>query len=79
MSAVKSFTRRTNHEHEAQTVPLLVSSAVRTHGVARIFGNPRLAAIRTVDLVQLIAIGMCFGVALTTLVTFLRRPRDRQV
>jgi hypothetical protein len=48
-------------------------------GVSRIFGNPRLAAIRTVDLVQLIAIGMCFGVALTTLVTFLRRPRDRQV
>ena len=48
-------------------------------GVSRIFGNPRLAAIRTVDLVQLIAIGMCFGVALTTLVTFLRRPRDRQL
>lgn len=47
-------------------------------GVARIFGNPRLAAIRTVDLIQLIAIGMCFGVALTTLVTFLRRPRDSQ-
>ena len=44
-------------------------------GVSRIFGNPRLAAIRTVDLVQLIAIGMCFGVALTTLVTFLRCPR----
>ena len=48
-------------------------------GVARIFGNPRLAAIRTVDLVQLIAIGMCFGVAVTTLVTFRRRPRDRDV
>ena len=48
-------------------------------GVSRIFGNPRLAAVRTVDLVQLIAIGMCFGVALTALVTFLRRPRDRQL
>jgi len=47
-------------------------------GVARIVGSPRLAAIRAVDLVQLIAIGMCFGVALTTPVTFLRRPRDRQ-
>jgi len=47
--------------------------------ISRIFGNPRLAAVRTVDLVQLIAIGMCFGVALTTLVTFLRRPRDRQL
>ena len=48
-------------------------------GIARLFGNPRLAAIRTVDVVQLIAIGMCFGVALTTLATFLRRPRDKQV
>jgi len=48
-------------------------------GVSRIFGNPRLAAVRTVDLVQLIAIGMWFGVGLTTLVTFLRRPRDRQL
>ncbi len=45
-------------------------------GVSRIFANPRLAAIRTVDIVQLIAIGMCFGVALATLVTFLRRPRQ---
>jgi hypothetical protein len=42
-------------------------------GVTRIVGNPRFAAIRAVDLVQLIAIGMCFGVALTALVTFLRR------
>ena len=48
-------------------------------GVARIFGNPRLEAIRTVDVIQLIAIGMCFGVALTTLVTFLRRPNNRCV
>jgi hypothetical protein len=47
-------------------------------GVARIVGNPRLAAIRAVDIVQLLAIGLCFGVALTTLVTFLRRRRDRQ-
>ena len=44
-------------------------------GVARIFGNPRLAAIRAVDLFQLIGTGMCLGVALITLVTFLRCPR----
>jgi hypothetical protein len=43
-------------------------------GVARMVGNPRLAAIRAVDIVQLMAVGMCFGVALTTLVPFLRRP-----
>ena len=45
-------------------------------GVARIFGNPRLAAIRPVDLVRLIGTGMCLGVALITLVTFLRGARD---
>jgi hypothetical protein len=44
-------------------------------GVSRIFGNPRLAAIRTVDIVQLIATGMLFGVALATL-GFLRRSRE---
>ena len=48
-------------------------------GMARIFGNPRLAAIRAIDVVQLIGIGMCFGVALAMLVPFLRRPRDKQV
>ena len=47
-------------------------------GAARTVGNPRLAAIRAVDILQLMAIGVCFGVALTTLVTFLRRPRDGQ-
>jgi hypothetical protein len=45
-------------------------------GLSRIFGNPRLAAIRTVDIVQLVGIGICLGVALATLVTFLRRPRE---
>lgn len=48
-------------------------------GVARIFGTPRLAAIRGVDLVRLIGIGMCFGVALTTLFTLLARSRDSNV
>ena len=47
-------------------------------GIARILGNPRLAAIRTVDLVQLIAIGICFGVALATLVTFLYRKEKQE-
>ena len=45
-------------------------------GVLRIFGDPRLAAIRTVDIIRLVAIGMSLGFALATLVTFLRRPRE---
>jgi hypothetical protein len=39
--------------------------------------KPSFATIRGVDVVQLIATGMCFGVALATLVVFARRPRAR--
>jgi hypothetical protein len=45
-------------------------------GLAGVFGNPRLTGIRAVDIVRLIATGMCLGVALATLVAFLRRPRE---
>ena len=34
--------------------------------------EPRFALIRTVDVVQLFAFGMCFGVALVSLITVLR-------
>ena len=46
-------------------------------GVSRLIDNPRLAGVRAVDIIQLLATGMCLGVALTTLVHFLRRP-ERQ-
>jgi hypothetical protein len=40
------------------------------------FGNvirgPQFALIRTVDVVQLIASGMCFGIALASLIAILR-------
>jgi hypothetical protein len=41
------------------------------------FGRPGFAAIRTVDVVQLIGTGMCFGAAIVALVTFLRSPHAR--
>ena len=40
-------------------------------------GKPSFATIRGVDVVQLMATGMCFGVALATLGVFVRRPRAR--
>jgi hypothetical protein len=40
-------------------------------------GKPSFTTIRGVDVVQLMATGMCFGVALATLVVFVRRPRAR--
>ncbi len=41
-----------------------------------IVGNPRFATFRASDVVHLIATGMCFGVALATLVVFFRGPRS---
>jgi hypothetical protein len=38
--------------------------------------NPRLATLHGSDVLQLIATGMCFGVALATLVMFLRGRRS---
>jgi len=41
----------------------------------RMLGRPSLANVRTVDIVQLIGTGMCFGGALVALVVGLSRPR----
>ena len=41
----------------------------------RMLGKPSLETIRTVDVVQLIGTGMCFGAAIVALVLFLRSPR----
>jgi hypothetical protein len=37
--------------------------------------KPRFASFHSVDVVQLVACGMCFGIALTGLIEFLRRLR----
>jgi hypothetical protein len=42
----------------------------------RMLGRPVFATIRTVDLVQLIGTGMCFGGAVVTLVLALQAPRS---
>lgn len=53
-------------------LPLLVGFMSLANAVDR----PRLAALRGVDLLQLIASGMCFGVALATLVMLIRERRS---
>ncbi|MGD0347937.1 MAG: hypothetical protein ABSA85_14340 [Terracidiphilus sp.] len=55
----------------AVIVPLIVGLA----GLARLMSQPRFAAIRSVDAVQLTGSGMCFGVALFALIVLLRTPR----
>ena len=39
--------------------------------------KPRFASFHTVDVVQLVASGMCFGIALTALIEFFRKPRPQ--
>ena len=41
-----------------------------------IVGKPRFATFHGADVLQLIATGMCFGVALVTLVVFFRGPHS---
>jgi hypothetical protein len=50
-------------------VPLLIGSI----GFFNLTRNPRFQAIHTVDVVQLLGTGMCFGVALVALFAIFRR------
>ncbi len=52
-------------------VPLLVGFI----GLWNLMQRPRFAGIHTVDVLQLIASGMCFGVALSAILALLRGPR----
>ena len=47
-------------------VPLLIALSV----LLNFAGKPGFATIRTVDVIRLIAVGMCFGVATVSLVAF---------
>jgi len=53
-------------------VPLLLGFMTLASAVSR----PRMAAVRGSDIVQLIGSGMCFGVALTTLIMLIRERRS---
>lgn len=44
-------------------------------GLANITRQPRFEAFHAVDVLQLIASGMCFGVALSVVIATLRRSR----
>jgi hypothetical protein len=44
-------------------------------GLFALMQRPRFASYYTVDVVQLLATGMCFGVALAALIGLVRAPR----
>jgi hypothetical protein len=52
-------------------VPVLVGST----GLIHLANQPRFALIQTVDVVQLLGSGMCFGVALFAVIAMLRGKR----
>ncbi len=52
-------------------VPFLIGAG----GFFDLTQRPRFATFHTVDVIQLLAAGMCFGIALTGLIEFLRKPR----
>lgn len=56
----------------AVVAPLIVGLL----GLMNLMNRPRFASFHNVDVVQLLASGMCFGVALATLIALLRGPRN---
>jgi hypothetical protein len=53
-------------------VPLIVGLI----GLFNVVRQPRFEAIHTVDFVQMVASGMCFGVALVAVIAFFRGSRN---
>jgi hypothetical protein len=51
--------------------PIIIGSV----GLVNLMHQPRFEAYRTVDVVQLLGTGACYGVALFALVLLLRGPR----
>lgn len=65
------MSNRYRHVATGVFVPLFIGLV----GFFDLTQRPRFASIHAVDVVQLLACGMCFGIALTGLIEFLRRPR----
>lgn len=55
---------------------ILILIFIGSLGLYRVSSNPRFEAYHNVDIIQLIASGVCFGVALTTLVALIRGSRS---
>jgi len=56
--------------------PFAFSFLVGVIAIINVVRNPRFATIHTVDVVQLVAAGMCFGLALMALLGKLK-PRSK--
>jgi len=62
---------RPTHLATGAFVPLLIGF----FAILDLTQKPRFANFHTVDVVQLVASEMCFGIELTAVIEFLRKPR----
>lgn len=53
---------------------ILIALIVGITGLTTLAGRPRFSGYATVDVLQLLASGMCFGIALAGLLRMWRRP-----
>jgi hypothetical protein len=67
------MSNRYRHIATGVFVPLFIGLI----GLVDLTQKPRFANFHRVDVVQLIASGMCLGIALTGLIEFIRAPRPR--
>ena len=56
-------------------VPFFVPLLFGLLSLSNVISNPRIATLRGVDVLQLIATGMCFGAALALGIVFVRGQR----
>ncbi|HEV2178005.1 MAG TPA: hypothetical protein VGW33_12530 [Terriglobia bacterium] len=63
------------NERRVLTRAILVPLVVGFIGLAVLMRNPRFEGFHTVDVLQLLASGMCFGVALAALLLMLQGSR----
>jgi hypothetical protein len=68
------MSNRYRHVATGVVVPLLIGLG----GFFDLTERPQFASFHRVDVVQLLASGICLGIALTGLVEFLRRLRTRE-
>ena len=65
------MSNRYRHVATGLFLPLFIGLA----GFFDLTQKPRFANIHSVDVIQLLACGMCLGIALTAFIEFLRAPR----
>jgi hypothetical protein len=66
---------RKRHPIAVSIIPVFIALFFGLLGFYRVTQSPQFASYRTLHVVQLVASGVCFGVALVGLVLWLVRPR----